>query len=136
MFVTAFVGIFDLKTAKIEFVNAGHCPPLLQSKKKYAYVDVCKNMVLGVKDGYDFKIEQMTLHKNDRLFLYTDGVTEAQTVDAKMFGTERLLDVLNKKEMSLSETLDCVHKSIKKFIKDAPQFDDITMMVVEFKHKK
>ena len=136
MFVTAFVGIFDLKTGKIEFVNAGHCPPLLQSKKKYAYVDVCKNMVLGVKDGYDFKVEQMTLHKNDRLFLYTDGVTEAQTVEAKMFGAERLLDVLNKKEMSLAETLDCVHKSIKKFIKNAPQFDDITMMVVEFKHKK
>lgn len=136
MFVTAFIGILDFRTGIIEYINAGHCPPLQRSDNQYKYVDVSKNMVLGVKSGYDFKVGQITLKESDRLFLYTDGVTEAQTKENKFFGEERLLKILNQKDLSLSETLEHVHKSIKKYIKDAPQFDDITMMIVEFRHKK
>ena len=136
MFVTAFIGILDFRTGIIEYINAGHCPPLQRSDNQYKYVDVSKNMVLGVKSGYDFKVGQINLKESDRLFLYTDGVTEAQTKENKFFGEERLLKTLNQKDLSLSETLEHVHKSIKKYIKDAPQFDDITMMIVEFRHKK
>jgi len=70
------------------------------------------------------------------LFLYTDGVTEAQTKESKFFGEERLLKTLNQKDLPLLKTLEHVHKSIQKFIKDAPQFDDITMMIIEFHSKK
>jgi len=136
MFVTTFIGIFDLRTGKIEYVNAGHCPPLKKTKDGYVYVDVIKNMVLGVKPNYEYKVEEITLHPNERLFLYTDGVTEAQTKENKFFGEDRLLKTLNQKELPLSKTLEHVHKSIQKFIGDAPQFDDITMLIVEFHHKK
>ncbi len=136
MFVTAFVGILDFKTGIIEYVNAGHCPPLVRSNNVYKYVDVAKNIVLGVMEGFDFQTETLTLSEHDRLFLYTDGVTEAQAKENKFFGEDRLLEALNQKEVKVSETLEYVHQCIKKFIKKAPQFDDITMMVVEFKKKK
>ena len=136
MFVTAFIGILDLRTGKVEYINAGHCPPLLQKKQEYKYVDVIKNMVLGVKPNYDYKVGQFTLNEHDRLFLYTDGVNEAQTKDNKFLGYDRLLDILNQKKLPLADTLEYIHKSIKKFVKDAPQFDDITMLIVEFYHKK
>lgn len=136
MFVTAFIGILDLRSAKLEYINAGHCPPLLKTKQGYKYLDVIKNMVIGVKDGYEYKTEKLTLKENERLFLYTDGVTEAQTKESKFFGEERLLKTLNQKDLPLLKTLEHVHKSIQKFIKDAPQFDDITMMIIEFHSKK
>ena len=136
MFVTAFVGVLDLRTGQVEYVNAGHCPPLLQKKKEYKYVDVIKNMVLGVRPNYDYKVGQITLNERDRLFLYTDGVTEAQTQDNKFLGNAYLLEILNQKRFPLSDTLEYIYKSIKDFVQGAPQFDDITMMIVEFYRKK
>lgn len=136
MFVTAFVGVLDLTSGIIEYVNAGHCPPLLQTKGEYKYVDVVKNMFLGVKSNYEYKVGKINLKTKDRLFLYTDGVTEAKTKENQFLGAERLLKILNQKELTLPKTLEDIYKSIQKFVKDAPQSDDITMLIVEFKHKK
>lgn len=136
MFVTAFIGILDLKTGEIEYVNAGHCPPLVKTKNEYKYIDVVKNIVIGIKSEYEYKVEKITLGENDRLFLYTDGVTEAQTKDGKFLGEERLLKILNQKELPLSDMLAYIHEKIQQFIKGAPQFDDITMLIIEFHHKK
>lgn len=93
-------------------------------------------MVLGVNPAFDYKVEKITLQENDRLFLYTDGVTEAQTEEREFLGEKRLLKILNQKELPVSKTLEHVYKIIQKFIKGAPQFDDITMLIVEFHHKK
>ena len=136
MFLTAFIGVLDLRTGEIEYINAGHCPPLKQTKKEYNYIEVSKNMVIGVMADYDYKVDKLTLLENERLFLYTDGVTEAQTNENEFMGEERLLKILNQKEVSLSQTPDYVYECIHKFIKGAPQFDDITMMAVEFHRKK
>ena len=136
MFVTAFIGILDLTSGKVEYINAGHCPPLHKTQKGYAYVVVVKNLVLGITPNYKYEAGQFTLKKNDRIFLYTDGVTEAQTKEEKLFGAERLQKALNEKTLSLSDTLTCVHRNIQYFVKDAPQSDDITMMILEFHKKK
>ena len=136
MFVTVFVGLLDIKTGQVQYINAGHCPPLRKTKSGYEYVDVGSNLVLGVFPTYEYKSGKFTLKNGERLFLYTDGVTEAQTKNMKMFGAERLRKVLNQKEVTLADTMDVVHKSIKNYIKDAPQFDDITMIVLEFHRKK
>jgi len=136
MFVTAFVGILDLRTGVVEYVNAGHCPPVLENDGEYQFVDVVKNMVMGVRENFEYKVGKIALKNNDRLFLYTDGVTEAQTTENKFFGEKRLIKVLNQKKLSLSKTLEYVYKSIQKFAHGAPQFDDITMMIVEFYKKK
>lgn len=136
MFVTAFIGILDLQSGKIEYVNAGHCPPLLRTKNEYQYIDVIKNIVLGVDADVEFEVGWITLQENDRLFLYTDGVTEAQTEGKKFFGEDRLLETLNEKSLSLLETLKDIHQNIQLFAKGTPQSDDITMMILEFYHKK
>ena len=134
MFVTAFVGILDLTTGQVQYVSAGHCPPLHKTKDGYDYITVIRNLFLGVSPDYKYEGGKFKLNKNDRLFLYTDGIPEAQTIDEKFFDKERLKKALNQKEMSLTDTVANVHKHIQRFVKDAPQSDDITMMVLEF-HK-
>lgn len=135
MFVTAFIGILDIRTGQVDYINAGHCPPLLKNSKGYAYLKVMTNMVLGGKSDFCYKAEQIVLKKNNRLFLYTDGVTEAQTKEHKMFGEQRLLDVLNEQNPPLFETLPYVHQRIQDFVAGAAPSDDITMLILELKSR-
>ena len=136
MFVTAFIGILDIKTGQVQYINAGHCRPLCKTQNGYDYVKVVSNLIVGIKSDYKYQSGKLMLESGDRLFLYTDGVTEAQDVKNQMFGNERLQKVLNQEEMSLADTLDCVHQQIKKFVKNASQSDDITMMIIEFHGEK
>ena len=136
MFVTAFIGILEISSGRVQYINAGHCPPLQKTQNGYECIKVVRNMILGINPRYEYKSGELTLQNNDRLFLYTDGVTEAQNKDSKMFGAERLLKVLNKKEVPLSDTLPYIYKNIKSFVKKEPQSDDITMLVLEFNHKQ
>ena len=136
MFVTAFIGILDLNDGQVQYINAGHCPPLHKTQGGYEYIDMNRNIILGARLDYKYKSRKLTLQDSDRLFLYTDGVTEAQNHEGKMFEEERLKKALNQKEMSLADTLNHVYKQIKKFVKDDSQSDDITMLVLEFRHGK
>lgn len=136
MFVTAFVGVLNLENGEIQYINAGHCPPLHKTKKGYEYIDMNRNIILGAAPGYKYESRTFVLHDKERLFLYTDGVTEAQDKDLQMFGEERLKNTLNQKEMSLDDTLIYEYKNIKNFVKKAPQSDDITMLILEFHRPK
>lgn len=136
MFVTAFIGILNLENGQVQYVNAGHCPPLHKTGNNYEYIKINRNIILGVKFDYKYESKMFVLQNHDRLFLYTDGITEAQNENYKMFGEERLHKALNQKELNLSATLDHVYKSIKKFVKKAPQSDDITMLILEFRNKE
>ncbi len=136
MFVTAFIGILDLTSGNVEYINAGHCPPLKKTKNGYDYVNVIRNLVLGITPNYKYEAGQFALKNKDRLFLYTDGVTEAQTKQEKLFGSDRLKKALNQKTLSLTDTPAHVRTHIERFVKGAPQSDDITMMVLEFHKKK
>ena len=132
MFVTAFIGVLDMKTGLMEYVSAGHCPPLIKKGGTYTYVKVAQNLVLGITPNYAYKSASFTLKKNNRVFLYTDGVTEAQTKTEKLFGPERLQKTLNQ---GACDTLSHVRSGIHRFTKGADQSDDITMMEVVFKGK-
>ena len=94
------------------------------------------NLVLGITPNYKYEVGAFTLKKNDRLFLYTDGVTEAQTREEKLFGSERLQKALNRRKLSLPATITHVRQNIQRFVKGAPQSDDITMMILDFHGKK
>ena len=133
MFVTAFIGVLDTITGKVEYVSAGHCPPLHKTGGKYSFIDVTQNLVLGIRANYDYVSGSFKLKKNDRLFLYTDGVTEAQTKDQKLYDKTRLEKTLN--QPVKTDTLTHVHSSIRRFTKGAEQSDDITMMEIVFKGK-
>ena len=136
MFVTAFIGIIDLTTGEVQYINAGHCSPLLKDETGYKYFNTYLNLVLGAFAEYRYKSGSFKMEPGNRLFLYTDGITEAQTKEFKMYGEERLKKTLNLREMSLANTLSQIHKSVRNFAKGAPQSDDVTMLALEFHHKK
>ena len=132
MFVTAWMGILDLKTGIIKFANAGHNPPLVKHKNgTYEYLKGKVNFVLAGMDMVKYKEQELQLQPGDKIYLYTDGVTEAHNSQNELFGEERLLESLNStKGMSVEEICKKVKKDVDAFVCDAEQFDDITMLCV------
>jgi sigma-B regulation protein RsbU (phosphoserine phosphatase) len=137
MFVTAFVGMLDVTTGRFVYVNAGHNPPLIYRKHtgKFTYMDVKRNFVMGGMDGLDYVRQEVTLAPGDKLFLYTDGVTEALSESEELYGEERLLNCLNGlsvDKISLKEIQQHVQQDLKKHVGEAEQSDDITMLALSY----
>ncbi|MBP5399181.1 MAG: SpoIIE family protein phosphatase [Alphaproteobacteria bacterium] len=128
MFVTAFMAVIDLLSGTAKYVSAGHNPPLIMNGNKATFMDVKKNIVLGINSDAIFAEEEIKLLPNAHWLLYTDGVTEAENKDAKFYGENRLLKIFEKTKSVPSENLDLILKDIKKFVKNTPQSDDITML--------
>ncbi len=134
MFVTAFYGILHLQTGTVEFANAGHNHPyLLRAGEPPTLLDHPNALVLGVRKAVEYPTHQLQLQPGDRLFLYTDGVTEAMTEDGEEFSEERLAQALAHAEhRSLQETTRLVSDAVREFAGGAPQSDDLTMLLVQF----
>lgn len=138
MFVTAWMGILDIPSGKLTFANAGHNPPLLKrADGTFAYLKTRAGFVLAGMEGVRYRINEITLNKGDRLFLYTDGVPEATNKDNVLYGENRLLVFMNKNlEVTPTKLLPKLKKDIDKFVGEAPQFDDITMLMFDYKMDK
>ena len=137
MFVTAFMGILDLQTGKLTYVNAGHNAPLVEQNGKYEWLKARAGFVLAGMEGMRYREASLDLTPGDRIFLYTDGVTEATNAAQELYSDPRLYETINQTSgMSLTDTLRTVKADIDGFVGDAPQFDDITMLVLEFKGKQ
>ena len=133
MFVTAWMGILDLKTGLLRYANAGHNPPLLRRQNgAYAYVKSRPNFVLAGIDQVKYRTNELQLQPGDEIYLYTDGVTEAQNKRQELFGELRLLSSLNeKKGLSAEDLCRKVRADVDSFADGAEQFDDITMVCVK-----
>lgn len=134
MFVTVWLGILDLRTGKLVASNAGHEKPLIMNKggQFELYKDI-SNFVVGWYKGIQYKEYEVQLEKGSKIFLYTDGVPEATSVEGR-FTRERMITSINKfKERSPQETVQSMKQEIDEFVGKNNQFDDITMMCVEFK---
>ena len=138
MFVTAWMGILDLTTGNIQFANAGHNPPLLKrADGSFEYLKTRAGFVLAGMEGVRYRVGEITLNEGDRLFLYTDGVPEATNVDNKLYGEDRLLSFMNKNaNVEATKLLPLLKTNIDEFVGEAPQFDDITMLMFDYKPKK
>ena len=137
MFITAFMGCLDLKTGKLEYVSAGHNPPLIKhGNGGFSYLPKSKTIVLAAMEGYPYRAEEMQLEPGDVIYTYTDGVTEATDSKEELYGEPRLKDALNANEWSSMEEL-CIgiKKDVDAFVGDAPQFDDITMLAIRWQPK-
>lgn len=134
MFVTAWLGILDLDTGIITCVNAGHeNPAIYRNGEIYELYKTKHSFVLAAMDNVKFKSETIKLQKGDRLFLYTDGVPEATDSDNTLYGTDRMLNVLNRaKDSTCEELLAAVEEDINSFVGNAPQFDDFTMVCLKY----
>jgi phosphoserine phosphatase RsbU/P len=135
MFVTAWMGILEIKTGRFTYVNAGHTTPLLKhADEDYNWLKSKPNFVLAGMQDIQFYQNEFFLLPGDRIYLYTDGVTESINSDNEMFGTSLLLKIMNKKEdPNLKEQLSYVKEKIDIFVKGRKQFDDITMLIMEYK---
>lgn len=135
MFVTAWMGILEIKTGKFTYVNAGHTTPLIKHVgEDYNWLKSKPNFVLGGVQNIHYHQNQLLLCPGDRIYLYTDGVTESINSDNEMFGTSLLCKVMNKKDNpDLKEQLSYVKEKIDIFVKGRKQFDDITMLIMEYK---
>ena len=136
MFVTAWMGILDLKTGRLKFVNAGHNPPLVrQADGEFAYLKARSGMVLAGMDGIKYRQNELQLTPGDQIFLYTDGVTEATDKNNQLYGEERLLETVNRNiVMDTRKLCEAVKSDVDQFVGEAPQFDDITMLSVEIQY--
>ena len=135
MFVTAWMGILDLKTGKMTVTNAGHNAPLLCRRDgTFEFLKVRPGLVLAVMDGIRYRCEEVQLQPGDEIFLYTDGVTEATNAQEELFGEDRLQELLNANRDAGVEVL-CrrVKEGVDAFADGEPQFDDITMLALKYK---
>ena len=134
MFVTVWFGILDLDTGKLTAANAGHEYPAL--KKAGEHFELIKDkhgFVIGGMDIARYTEYELQMDPGAKLFLYTDGVAEATNAENELFGTERMVNALRlAEEDSPQDILGVVDAAVTDFVKDAPQFDDLTMMCVEY----
>ena len=138
LFVTVFMGMLDLRTGEFVYVNAGHNAPLVCREGKFDFLDVGKSCMLGIDEDVEFVQKKIALAKGDKIFLYTDGVTEAMNAERELFSEERLREFLNRedKSESLETLLNNLHKEIKRHAGDIDQSDDITMLALAYHGKK
>ena len=138
MFVTAWMGILDLTTGNVKFANAGHNPPLLKrANGSFEYLKTRAGFVLAGMEGVRYRVGEITLNPGDRIFLYTDGVPEATNTENKLYGEDRLLTFMNQNSnVKATELLPALKANIDEFVGEAPQFDDITMLMLDYKPKE
>ena len=138
MFVTVWLGILELSTGKLTAANAGHEYPILkQPGEKYTTVKDRHGFVIGGMEGMKYREYEILLRPGARLFTYTDGLPEATNAKNEMFGIDRVVSALNENpEAAPEETLENVKRAVNSFVRDAEQFDDLTMLCLEYKGNK
>ena len=138
MFVTVWVGILELSTGRLRAANAGHEYPVIkQPDGGFELYKDRHGLVVGGMEGVRYQEYELQLRPGAKLFVYTDGVPEATNPEQELFGLERTVAALNARpEASPEEILKTVRRSVDDFVKDAEQFDDLTMLCVEYKGKK
>ena len=135
MFVTVWVGILEISTGKLSAANAGHeYPALKRGDGGFSVFKDRHGFVLGGMEGMKYKEYEIQLSPGDKLFVYTDGVSEANDPDGNMFEVKRMIDALNEDpDASPAQILGAVRGEISKFVREAEQFDDLTMLCLEYK---
>ncbi len=138
LFVTCWLGCIDLSTGQMKFANAAHNPPVLYDGDSYKFLEQKSGIMLAAMEGSQYVQHEIQLKKGSRLFIYTDGVTEAQNKDGALFGESLLLGALAKTAaLSAKETVQFVNEEVERFAGGADQADDITVLSFELEeHEK
>ena len=135
MFVTIWFGILDLSTGLITAANAGHDDPALKpAGSRFELIRDKHGFVIGGMSGLTYKEQEIGLTPGARLFLYTDGITDAKNAEGELFGTSRMIAALNEDpEAAPEQILANVQRRVGDFVQEAPQADDITMLCLAYK---
>ena len=137
MFVTLFVGSYNLKTGLLKYCNGGHDAPLLVNvKEKRAELLPCvSNLPVGVMPGWEFEMQEAMISSDTLIFMYTDGLPEAENVDQEQFTESRMFEVadqlLEEKEVTPELLIERMSDAVRHFVGDAEQSDDLTMLAIK-----
>ena len=134
MFITVWLGILEISTGKLTAVNAGHEYPVVKTADGVFEIFKDKHgIVVGGMEDIQYKEYELQLEKGTKLFVYTDGVPEATDAQNRMFGSRRMLEALNEKpDATPQEVLESIHRAVDVFLDGAEQFDDMTMLCLEY----
>lgn len=137
LFITAFEGVIDLSSGAFRYVNAGHEIPYICKKDgRFEPYKVRAGFVLAGMEGMKYKCGELELEPGDKIFQYTDGVTEATNANNELYGMDRLTEILGENSaLAPTELLPVIKNDIDRFVGEAPQFDDITMLCLEYKER-
>ena len=134
MFVTMFIGAIDLETGRLDFCNCGHNPPVVLPKGGHPFFLSCKaNMSIGILPEAKFEGESVESFMDTPLFLYTDGLNEAENPEHVLFGTDRLLAVLGEPYTDAETVVKRMQAAISDHVAGADASDDLTMLCLEIK---
>lgn len=133
MFVTLFLGILDLGTGELKYCNAGHNAPIQIKNHKSKIINCTPNLPLGVLGGFEYQEQETKMEVSDTLFLYTDGLTEAENIAHELFGEQRMMERLKVKDERLKEPqaiIEDMQQAVAAFVGEAEQSDDLTMFAI------
>ena len=133
MFVTLFCGVLDLQTGRMRYCNAGHNAPVILSDSK-EFLPAEPNLPLAIMKGMVYRVQERSLNPDDAIFLYTDGLTEAEDISKMQFGEERMMKSLSGRKTA-QEHLDTISADVRAFVGEAPQSDDLTMLFIHYLNK-
>lgn len=139
MFVTLFVGVLDLPTGRFRYCNAGHNAPILidEKTKQIQPLDVKPNLPIAIIQNMKFEMQEMVMMPDTSIFMYTDGLTEAENKDKKQFGDKRMNEILSDTRNKTSK--DCIENmldAVHKYVNGAEQSDDLTMLTIKYERKE
>ena len=133
MFVTFFAGILDLNDGHLRYCNAGHNAPLLLTEGDSRPIDVQPNIPLGIMEALKFTTQECLIPKGSSLFLFTDGLSEAENARHELFGDLRVEEATrNIAPLSAREQIESVYESVREHVQDAAQSDDLTMLCIKY----
>ncbi|MGX8728431.1 MAG: SpoIIE family protein phosphatase, partial [Lachnospiraceae bacterium] len=135
MFLTVWLGILEISTGKLTAVNAGHeYPAITEADGSFVLYRDKHGFVIGGMSGMRYKEYELNLQPGSKLFVYTDGLPEATNASEEQFGTQRMIEALNEEpDIPSQKILENVNEAVNRFVKDAEQFDDLTMLCLEYK---
>lgn len=133
MFITMFLGVMDLSTGIVRYCNAGHNPPIVIRNGQAELLSTEPSLLLGVEMNARYTANELTLTSGDTLFLYTDGLTEAENIRKELFGERRALETAAiSGTLTASEQMERMQQAVHTFVDGAEQSDDLTMLVIRF----
>jgi len=137
MFVTFFIGVLDLPTGRLRYCNGGHNAPITIYQDRIRFFDVIPNLPIGIVKSFDFKDQETIMPHGASIFLYTDGLNEAENREHEQLGDDKVLEVARQMtSLSAEEQTNLMTKAVEEHINGAEQSDDLTMLSIKYLHQQ
>ena len=133
MFITLFIGVLDIPSGMLKYCNAGHKAPILVKTNGQQELEIDANLPVGVFSDFQYTMQEVAIEPQTTVFMYTDGLTEAEDANKKLFGIERIFDTIKDKQPRV--LINDMDSAVHAFVGDTEQSDDLTMLAIQYKRE-